>query len=278
MWYSDGGPPIRSAVERDVPGATGPLRARLYSPNDPGGPHPLLVFFHGGGFVTGDLDTHDDACRTLCHDAGVNVLAVDYRLAPEHPFPAAVEDAFSVFRWAAAHAAELDADPTRVGVAGDSAGGNLSTVVAQLASRDGGATPFLQVLIYPTTDMRRGQPSRSLFARGFFLESEDMDWYEDNYLGGAPEKRLDPRASPILGGDLGSVCPAIVVTAGFDPLRDEGNEYAAALSRAGVPTRLVSFDGLIHGFINMGAVSPVARNALGAVGRAVREASATGRP
>jgi acetyl esterase len=233
------------------------------------------VYFHGGGFVTGDLDTHDDACRTLCHDAGVSVLAVDYRLAPEHPFPAAVDDAFSAFRWAAAHAAELGADPARIGVAGDSAGGNLSAVVAQLAARDGGATPFLQVLIYPTTDMRRGQRSRSLFARGFLLESDDMDWYDENYLGGAHEKRLDPRASPVLGADLRRVCPAIVVTAGFDPLRDEGNEYASALEGAGVPTRLVSFDGLIHGFVNMGAVSPAARNALGSIGEAVRAVSAT---
>jgi len=272
LWYSNEGPPIGAVTDRTIAGPAGPLRARLYRSAEPSGPHPLIVFFHGGGFVTGDLDTHDEACRWLCHDAGANVLAVEYRLAPEHRFPAAVEDAVAAFRWAAEHAAELGADPSRLGVAGDSAGGNLAAVVAQLCAGDGGPAPSLQVLVYPKTDQRQQHRSLQLFADGFFLTRADIDWFDESYLGPRGEHRLDPRASPALAADLGKLCRAIVVTAGFDPLRDEGDEYAALLERAGVPTTLLRFEGMIHGFINMGSVSPRAREAWSEVGRQVRAA------
>jgi acetyl esterase len=191
------------------------------------------------------------------------VLAIDYRLAPEHPFPAAADDARAALRWAVEHAEELGADPARVGVGGDSAGGNLAAVTAQLAARDGGPAPVLQLLIYPVTDFtRRTGRSRELFAEGFLLTSSEMEWFEDNYLGVAREAASDPRVSPLLGEDLGGLAPAIVVTAAFDPLRDEGEAYAHALRAAGTPVTLRRFRGFIHAFINLGGVSRASREAV----------------
>jgi acetyl esterase len=246
------------------------LRARHYAPAEPGGPHPLLVYYHGGGFTYGDLETHDGVCRILCRHAGAHVLAIDYRLAPEHPFPAAVEDARTALRWAYDNAAALGADPQRVGVGGDSAGGNLAAVVSQLASRDGGPAPALQLLIYPATDFSRRRRSRELFGEGFLLTNSEMDWFETNYLGAERTHARDPRASPLLAEDLSGLAPAYVVTAAFDPLRDEGEEYAEALRAAGTPVTVRRFPGFIHAFIAGAGVSRNAREALIEIAGATR--------
>ncbi len=256
--------PVGSVRDLEIDGGdrSAPLRARHYAPPEPGGPHPLLVFYHGGGFTYGDLDTHDGVCRVLCRHAGAHVLAVDYRLAPEHPFPAAVDDARAALRWACANADRLGADPSRVGVGGDSAGGNLSAVVSQLAARDGGPAPALQLLIYPAVDFTTRRRSRELFGEGFLLTDPEMNWFEDNYLGSARTHASDPRASPLLAGDLSGLAPAYVVTAGFDPIRDEGEAYARALQEAGTPAALRRFPGFIHGFVNGAGISRTARDAL----------------
>jgi acetyl esterase len=248
-----------------------PLRARHYVPLDASGDEPLLVFFHGGGFVYGDLDTHDGVCRLLCRHAGAHVLAVDYRLAPENPFPAAVEDARAALRWAFAHARELGADPRRIGVGGDSAGGNLAAVTSLLAAQDGGPAPVLQLLIYPATDCTRRRRSRELFGEGFFLTAAQMDWFEASYLGSVGDASgRDPRASPLLAGDLSGLPPAMVVTAGFDPLRDEGEDYAEALRAAGTPALLRRFPSFVHGFIGAAGVSRACRDAVVEIAGATR--------
>jgi acetyl esterase len=259
-----GGPelPVGSVRDIQIDGAEGPIGARYYTPDEPGGPHPLLVYYHGGGFVICDLDTHDAFCRLLCKHAGANVLSVDYRMAPEHPFPAPVEDARAALRWAYEHVGELGADPERIGVAGDSAGGNLATVVCQLAAHDGGPAPVFQLLVYPVTDMTASRPSRELFGEGFFLTQSEMDWFSEHYVESVNADPTDPRLSPLLADDLSGQPPAFIVTAGFDPLRDEGEEYAQALRAAGVPVALRRFSGLIHAFINWTGVSPVSRDAV----------------
>jgi acetyl esterase len=243
--------PVGSVRELRVAGAAGELRARHYAPSDPGGPHPLLVYVHGGGMVIGDLDTHDEPCRLLCRHGAMHVLSVDYRLAPEHPFPAPVEDALAAFRWAAEHAAELGTDPTRVAIGGDSAGGNLSAVVSQLATRDGGPAPALQLLIYPSTNYRHETGSAELFGHGFLLTLDDRRWFDGHYLRGTTAERTDPRVSPLLADDLSGLPPAVVVTAAFDLLRDEGEQYADALRDAGVRVVKHRAAGMIHGFVQM---------------------------
>jgi len=260
--------PVRSVTDLIVDGPAGALPARHYAPDEPGAPRPLLLFLHGGGFVICDLDTHDQACRLLCRYAGVHVVSVDYRLAPEHAFPAAVEDARAALRWAFANAARLGADPTRVAIGGDSAGGNLATVTAQAAGRDGGPAPALQVLIYPGVDRTKPYPSLDLFAEGFFLTRDEIDWFDRNYA--ADADRSDPRLSPLLEPDLSGLAPALVVTAGFDPLRDEGEAYAAALETAGTAVTLRREPSMIHGFINMIDLSSSARAASLELAREVR--------
>ena len=252
-------------IDADVP-----LRARHYAPSEPGGPGPLLVFFHGGGFVFGDLDTHDGVCRLLCRHAGAHILAVDYRLAPEDPFPAAVEDARAALRWAFANASQLDADPQRIGVGGDSAGGNLAAVVSQLAARDDGPALALQLLIYPAMDSTGRHRSRELFGEGFFLTSAHIDWFEAHYLGAAGAQGSDPRVSPLLAEDFSGLPPALVVTAAFDPLRDEGEAYVEALHAAGTPARLRRFPGLIHGFASAAGLSRMCRDAVVEIAGATR--------
>jgi acetyl esterase len=259
-----GGPPVPVGSVRDlkIDGGEGQLGARLYTPDEQGGPHPLLVYYHGGGFVICDLDTHDNVCRLLCKHGGVNVLSVDYRMAPEHPFPAPVEDARAALRWAYEHVSELGADPERIAVGGDSAGGNLATVVCQLAARDGGPAPVFQLLIYPVTDFSVERPSREKFGVGFFLTAAEMNWFNEHYVGSVKADPSDPRLSPILAEDLSGLPPAFVVTAGFDPLRDEGEDYVRALRAAGVPTAHRRFPGLVHAFINWTGISPVSRDAV----------------
>ena len=265
-----GGEPVAVGDVRDltVEGTQGPLAARHYTPDEPGGPHPLIVFFHGGGFVVGDLETHDAPCRLLCRHAGAHVLSVDYRLAPEHPFPAAVDDGRAALRWALAHAAELGADPGRVAVAGDSAGGNIAAVASWQAAREGGPSPVLQVLVYPATSMVGPTRSHELFGGGFLLTRELLEWFAAQYVAGADPS--DPRLSVLGAGDLGGVAPALVVTAGFDPLRDEGEAYAERLRDEGVPVVLRRFPGLIHGFFNAVGTSRVSREAVVEIAGATR--------
>jgi acetyl esterase len=228
--------------------------ARLYRP-DVEGPVPTLVFLHGGGWVIGDLDTHDQTCRRLCADGELAVLAIDYRLAPEAPYPAALEDTLAAVTWAADHLAELGGGD-RLGVAGDSAGGNLAAVAAQVL-RD---RVDAQVLIYPATHLAGDYPSRVDNGEGYFLDAATMNWFAAHYLGEATDLD-DPRHSPYLG-DLEGLARALVVTAEYDPLRDEGEAYADRLAAAGVPVERVRYDGLVHGFIDMGLMSPAAATAL----------------
>lgn len=267
--------PVRSVREFTIDGPERPLTVRHYVPDRLGDardddPQPLLVFLHGGGFVVGDLDTHDPACRMLCREGGVHVLSVDYRLAPEEPFPAAVEDALAAFRWASSNAHALGADPAKVAIGGDSAGGNLSAVVAQIAVEDGGPLPALQLLLYPTVDRTTNRPSIDLFADGFFLTRNEMDWFQAHYTGGPGAPLHDPRISPLRGQNLAGLPRALVVTAGFDPLRDEGEAYAAALREAGTPVEHRRYEGFIHGFINMGGISDACRDAVGEIARWMR--------
>lgn len=246
-------PDIRVGGIRSVsiPGPVGVIPARHYRPAAAGAPAPLVVFYHGGGFVFGDLDTHDAACRLICRDAGVHVLAIDYRLAPEHKVPAAVDDAYAAYRWARENAGELGADPRRVAVAGDSAGGCLAAVVTQQARDAGDPLPSLQWLIYPVTDMRGLARSRTLLGDGFLLTKRDMDWFADAYVEDSGLDVTDPRVSPLLAGDLSGLSPALVVTGGFDPLRDEGEQYADRLREAGVAVDHRRMDSMIHAFLNL---------------------------
>ena len=262
---------IPRVAELEIPGPAGALRARLYDPGKLAGAAPLIVYFHGGGHVVGDLDTHDQPCRYLAREVPALVLAVDYRLGPEHRFPAAVDDALAAFRHAHSRAAGLGADPNRIAVAGDSAGGNLAAVVAQLTLADGGPAPAFQALIYPVTDYSRVRGSRELFAEGFFLTRRQMDWYRDRYLATVAD-RLDPRASPMLSGELHGLAPAYVLTAGFDPLRDEGEAYAHALAAAGVEVTLRRESDLVHGFINAIGLGGRAEEATAALAAAFRSA------
>ena len=250
-----GGPEIHVDV-RDlaIPGPAGAIGARLYRPVG-GGLKPLLVFYHGGGFVVGDLDTHDALCRLACRDGDVAVLSVDYRLAPEHPAPAALDDAYAAFRWAHGHAIELGGLDDRIAVGGDSAGGNLAAGVA-LAARDdarrtGSPTPVLQWLLYPMADCTAQTRSRTLFADGFLLTRHDIDFFTEQYVGRSELSAVDPRVSPLLADDLSGLPPALLATAGFDPLRDEGERYAAALAAAGDAVDLRAMRSLTHGFMNL---------------------------
>jgi acetyl esterase len=268
--------PVKAVRDLEVPGAEGPLKARLYTTPETGGPHPLLVFLHGGGFVVGDVDTHDAPCRALCAHAGVNVLSVEYRLAPEHPFPEYHDDVTVAWRWAVEHAAQLGADPARVAIGGDSAGGTLSIAVANEAARGEVPQPALQVLIYPATDGTDSRTrSQDLFTEGFFLTSALIDWYSGHHWPDGADPH-DPRRSPLLIEDLSGNAPAIVVTAGFDPLRDEGEAYAERLREAGVPVVLRRHPSLFHGFLNAGGVNRASRFAILELAGTIRALLAVG--
>ncbi|MEB3032619.1 alpha/beta hydrolase [[Mycobacterium] nativiensis] len=249
-----GGADIHGCDVRDIalPGPDGDIPARHYRPV--GGDleaKPLLVFYHGGGFVLGDLDSHDAICRLTCRDGDIAVLSVDYRLAPEHPAPAALDDAYAAFRWAYDHAAELGGIPGRVAVGGDSAGGNLAAAVALLARDGGGPAPVLQWLIYPVTDCTAQTRSRTLYGDGFLLTKHDIDWFTAQYVGRSKLDPTDPRVSPLLAGDLSGLPPALIAVAGFDPLHDEGELFATALRDSGVTVDLRQMRSLTHAFINL---------------------------
>ncbi|HHH29923.1 MAG TPA: alpha/beta hydrolase [Polyangiaceae bacterium] len=264
------GGPLANVHDRRIPGPDGTLAIRIYTPRS-AAPTPALVYFHGGGWVIGDLDSHDATCRHLSHRAGVKVIAVDYRRAPEDPFPAAVEDAIAAFQWIRTHAEELDVDPDRIAVGGDSAGGNLAAVVCQQLLQAGQPTPCFQLLIYPATDLTRSTDSHQRFGEGFLLTHRLLDWFLANYLTDTAQE-LDPRASPIATADLGGLPPAHVVVAGFDPLRDEGEAYAHALRAAGVPTTLRCYGSLVHGFFSMGGLVAAAGFAADDIADVVGEA------
>lgn len=264
-------PTLAKVEDGALPGPEGPVAYRLYVPRVAPEPLPLVVFFHGGGWVVGSLQTHDAPCRMLAVEADCNVLSIDYRLAPEHPYPAGRQDAVAAYRWALANAGRLGADPERVAVAGDSAGGNLAALVCLEARRAGEQLPTLQLLIYPGTDLTRSCPSHRLFAEGLFLDDESMEWFLSHYLRNREDAR-DPRCSPLFEGDLSGLPRAQVVTAGFDPLRDEGEAYANKLEEAGVPVELRCEERLVHGFFNMGGLIRAADAASRAVAHRLRSA------
>lgn len=240
--------PVAKVRDLTVDGAEGPRPARHYVAASADA--PLLVFFHGGGHVIGSLDSHDDLCREICRAGDIHVLSVDYRMAPEHKAPAGAEDAYAAYLWARAHAAELGADPRRIAVGGDSAGANLAALLTLRARAEGTPQPALQLLLYPVTDYQGQTRSRTLFAHGFFLTQDDLDWFTHHFLDGADVAAEDPRVSPLLADDLSGLAPALLVTAGFDPLRDEGRSYADALRRAGTPVDFREYGSLVHGFAN----------------------------
>ncbi len=246
------------------------IAVRVYHPTGASQTLPALVYLHGGGWTIGDLDTHDVLCRSLCHQAGGVVVSVDYRLGPEHKFPAAYDDAVAAWQWVASQAVSLGIDPARIAIGGDSAGGNLAAA-ACLGLRDLGHKPVLQLLIYPSTLMAPDTASYQTNGQGYMLTRESMAWYANNYLRG-PQDTLDWRASPQLATSHANLPPALVLTAGFDPLRDEGLLYADALSRAGVSAQYICFERQIHGFITMGRVLQEANTAVALCAQALRSA------
>ena len=251
--------PVGEIVDRTIEGPAGRLRVRLYRPaGTVARLLPTILYFHGGGWTIGSLEGYDLACRYFCARSGCALVAVDYRLAPEHKFPAAIDDAVAAYDWLAAEAVELGIDPDRIVVAGDAAGGTIATVAARLL-RDRPRPPCLQWLIYPVTDLACDSASYASCGEGFLLTRAYMEWVRGLYLKD-PAEIDDPRASPLKAGDLAGVAPALVYTAGFDPLRDEGRAYADRLSAAGVRTVHREFDSLIHGFAGMrGALQAAAR-------------------
>jgi len=267
-------PDVAEVRQLQATGPAGAIPLRMYRPagSRAGEALPVLVYYHGGGWVIGDLDTHDTLCRELANGSGCAVVAVDYRMGPETRFPGAVEDALAATRWVHANAAKLGLDGTRLAVGGDSAGGNLASVVA-LSARDSGDLPIaFQLLIYPATDQRHDvYPSRAANGKGYLLEKDTMDWFHDHYIDD-PKKDLDWRASPMLHADHRNLPPAFVLVAGFDPLRDEGIAYADKLSEAGNRADLVSFERQIHGFITMGKVIDEANTAVQLCAAALRRA------
>jgi acetyl esterase len=254
-------PALESVDDRTVPGPDGPVPVRVYRPEGVAAALPVLAFFHGGGWVFGDLDSHDHVCRALCAEAGCLVVAVDYRLAPEHKFPAGLEDSYAVTAWLAEHADELGGDGARLAVGGDSAGGNLAAAVCLAARQRGGPALAFQLLIYPATDHTADTVSLARNGDGYLLTRGAIEWCKGCYLRDDADAR-NPLASPLLADDLGSLPPAFVQTAEFDPLLDEGRAYAERLAAAGVPAEHVSYPGMVHGFVRMGALIDDAHTAI----------------
>jgi acetyl esterase len=271
-------PQVGSVRELLAQGPHGPIPMRLYLPRAAThgdtaarGALPVLVYFHGGGWVIGDLDTHDTLCRELANGSGCAVVAVDYRMGPEHRFPAAVDDCIAATRWLRREANALGLDPERIAVGGDSAGGNLAAVVS-IAAREAGDLPLaFQLLIYPATDMRRTAPSHTTNGEGYLLTRDTIGYFHDHYIDDARHD-LDWRASPLLHADLSKLPPALVLTAGYDPLRDEGLAYAAQLTQAGNRVTYVCFERQIHGFITMGRVLDEANAAVSMCAAELRRA------
>jgi acetyl esterase len=253
LFGTTGDPEAVGAVQnRTIPGAAGEMPTRIYTPSGTG-PFPVLVYFHGGGWVIGNLDAYDATCRALTNAAGCIVVAMEYRLAPEHKFPAAPEDCYAATQWVAANAAAIGGDPARLAIGGDSAGGNLTAVVAHMARDRGGPALRYQLLVYPVTDYHFDTASYRENAEGYLLTKDAMVWFWNHYLRSTTDG-TNPLASPLRAANLRGLPPAMVLTAEFDPLRDEGEAYAARLQEAGVPVTLRRYEGMIHGFFSLGAV------------------------
>ncbi len=263
---------LPSVEDRGIPGPAGEIPVRIYRP-EAGGTLPALVYFHGGGWVIGSLDTHDASCRELASQTGCVVVSVDYRLAPEHRYPAAAEDCFAAVRWVADHAAELGVDPARLAVGGDSAGGNLSAVVSLLARDRSGPALRFQLLVYPVTDCDFSRPSYLRNASGLLLERDTMLWFWDHYVPDAARRR-EPHCAPLHAESLAGLPPALVITAEYDPLLDEGEAYVRRLEEAGVPTTCTRYDGMVHGFFAMGMLAQGARDAVAQASEALRKSFA----
>lgn len=265
-------PGVEAVRDLAASGPAGPIPLRLYRGlgTAAGAPLPLLVYFHGGGWTMGDLDTHDIVCRTLANRARCAVIAVDYRMGPEHKFPAALEDCIAATRWVAQQGSALGVDAKRIAVGGDSAGGNLAAVVA-IALRDALGPPLVfQALAYPATDQRLGSAAHAKFGEGYLLTRDNLLWFRDNYLD--PRDYDDWRASPIRAVDLARLPPAHIITAGYDPLLDEGRAYSDRLVAAGVPVLYECFEGMAHGFLTMGGVVAAANHALYRLGQSLAQA------
>ncbi len=254
--------PIGATADLEAQGPHGPIPMRSYTPiGAAAGPLPTLVFYHGGGFVIGNIETHDGLCRMLANESGARVISVDYRLAPEHKFPAAVDDAYAALVWVAQHAAQLGVDATRLAVGGDSAGANLAAVMAQMAKAKRGPRLALQMLFFPATELGADTPSMRANAEGYFLEKRTIDWFFGHYIAAEKDKR-DLRASPLLASDVSGLPPAFLMTAGYDPLHDEGVAYGEKLRAAGVAVTAVDYPDLVHDFIYLQAILPKAGEAL----------------
>ncbi|HVM08186.1 MAG TPA: alpha/beta hydrolase [Acidimicrobiales bacterium] len=261
-------PPLASVVDRTIPGPAGDVPVRVYTPEG-SGPFPVVVYFHGGGWTIGSIDSHDPVTRRMAAEAGAVVVSVEYRLAPEHPFPAAVDDSLAAFDWVFANAAELNGDPSKLAVAGDSAGGNLAAVAA-IHARDTGTPLAAQILIYPSVDQREGYASYDENEAGPFLTKETMVWFKAQYAADP----LDWRASPIVAEDLSRLAPALVITGQYDPLRDEGKAYAAALEEAGTPVTLHNYETMPHVFVQMWGVLPAAKECMTEIAETLKKAFA----
>ena len=268
---------VESVEDRLIPGPGGELPIRIYTPLGAGlDPLPVLVYFHSGGWVFGSIEGHDPVCRALANHAGCLVVSVDYRLAPEHPFPAAPEDCYAATKWVAEHAQEVHADATRIAVGGESSGGNLAAVVALMARDRHGPELCYQVITYGETDYYEpGTASYATYAEGYGFTRENAIWFWQQYLA-RPEDRTHPYAAPLQASNLNNVAPALIITAEYDPVRDEAEHYARRLQEAGVPVQLSRYDGMIHGFFRMFTVFEESQRALEEVASALRAAFARG--
>ena len=264
--------PIGHVEDRTIPGPAGKLPVRLYTPvGATADVLPALVFFHGGGWVIGDLESHDPVCRALANASGCKVIAVDYRLAPEHPWPAAPDDCFAAVKWVVEHAESIGVEGQRIAVGGDSAGGNLAAAVTLRARAAHAPHISFQLLIYPALDAGMGSASTQENAEGYFLEKAGMGWFYGHYIPAGTDVRI-PDISPLYAGDLAGLPDAHVVTAGYDPLRDEGHDYAGKLKAAGVAVSYANYPGVVHGFFGFQATVDVAREAIQIAGSALAEA------
>ena len=260
--------PVRSIENLRIPGPDCEIPIRIYTPDAPA-PRPALVYFHGGGWVVCDLDTHDVVCTAIAHRAGAVVIAVDYRLAPEHKFPAAVTDSYAATAWVASNAKKLGIDPKRIAVGGDSAGGNLAAVVSLKSRDEDGPAIALQVMVYPVTDLSSfSTPSYQEFGENHYLTKSEMEWSRSHYLRSMEDAR-DPHASPLLVPDLSELPSALIITAECDPLRDEGEAYAKRLANDGVPVTYTRYPGMIHPFFSLSGAIPQAFDAIQQVANAV---------
>ncbi len=266
---------IHRFEDREIDGPAGQIPIRIYTPREPKPNEklPVLVWYHGGGYVIGDLDTHDSVCRALANEADCIVVAVDYRLAPEHKFPAAVDDCEAALKWVAKHAPEINADGARIAVGGDSAGGNLATVVSILARDAGFPNIVFQLLIYPVTAPEPETKSHHAFAEGYLLTRKTITWFFTHYIRSSKDTK-DFRYAPLEADDLSSLPPALIIVAGYDPLRDEGVEYAEAMIHAGNRVRLSNYEGMVHGFYLMGGMVDASRRAVSESAAMLREAFA----